>query len=238
MTTEEWAKNEVKIAMEKERKSAEKDKDAISIGYVNGCYDSALKAYHSLCEDGHSGMSWSITRNILIKLMKEIPLTPIEEDEDCWSGKHSLDGVQEQCIRRFSLFRRRQPDGTYKYHDIDLVATDYVYIDHISAFSSRNGEAICNLLFGDLIKFPYMPPTTCYRVRMIEFDNLTDDLGNEIYYVIYAKKPNGERTDLYDFYAFTASGAVKLDHDETYAKLTDKMKEELKVKLAYSESHM
>ena len=38
MTTEQWAKNEVDIAMDKERKAADKDKDnGIGVGYANAC---------------------------------------------------------------------------------------------------------------------------------------------------------------------------------------------------------
>ena len=68
MTTEEWAKNEVSIAMDKERKAADKE-GTVGVGYANSCYQSALKAYHCMCEDDHSGMSWSITANILIRLL-------------------------------------------------------------------------------------------------------------------------------------------------------------------------
>ena len=237
MTTEEWAKNEVRIALEKSEKANRGEADPISTSYVKSCYESALRAYHTLCEDGHSGMSWSITSRILINLMKDIPLTAIEEDEDCWSSEITL-GEQEQCIRRSSLFRKKKPDGTYEYHDIDLVATDYVYPDHISAFGSRNGDAICKMLYGDLVKFPYNPPTSCYRVRMIEFEGLTDEKGNDVYYVIFAKKPNGERTDLYSFYSFPMTGAEKQETAAIEAKLTPEMQKELQIKLEYSKSHM
>jgi hypothetical protein len=234
MTTEEWAKNEVRIAMEKERKAADKD-DGIGVGYVSACYDSALKAYHSLCEDGHSGMSWGVTASILTKLLYEAPLTPIEEDEDCWGSKDSFSG-EEQCLRRFSLFRRKQKDGTYKYHDIDLVATDYVYTDHISAFGSKNGDMICEMLYGELIKFPYCPSKERYRVRMIEFDNIHEN-GKPIYYVIFAQKPNGERTWLNDFYSLGWDGPKKLKAADVEPKLSEKDQKVLAEKLAYSNAH-
>lgn len=235
MTTEQWAKNEVAIAMDKERKKADKE-NGIGIGYVDACYQSALKAYHSMCEDEHSGMSWSITSNILIRLLREAPLTPIEEDEDCWSSKDSLDGVQEQCLRRFSLFRRKQPDGTYKYHDIDLVCTCYAEKDHFCTCSSNKGDLIAEKFFGPLIKFPYYPPTDRYHVRMIEFDNLCDEQGNEICYVISAKSPYGETKSIHDFYAFTAEGAKKLKAADVEPKLTEKDQNDLKENLAFSNS--
>ena len=51
MTTEQWAKNEVAIAMDKERKAADKvPTEAVGVGYANACYQSALKAYHCMCQ--------------------------------------------------------------------------------------------------------------------------------------------------------------------------------------------
>lgn len=49
----DWAKREVEIACKKEnpnRKEGEFD-------YGCACYESAIKAFESLCEDGHSGFS-------------------------------------------------------------------------------------------------------------------------------------------------------------------------------------
>ena len=236
MTTEEWAKNEVAIAMNKERKAADKDKDeGIGLGYVSACYQSALKAYHAMCEDEHSGMSWSITANILIRLLKEAPLTPIEEDEDCWSSKESLTG-EEQCIRRSSLFRGKQPDGTYKYHDIDLVCTCYAEKDHFCTCTSKKGDDIAEKFFGPLIKFPYYPSPDRYQVRMIEFDDLCDEDGNEICYVISAKSPKGETKTIHAFYAFTAEGPKKLNAADVEPKLSEKDQQDLKENLAFSDS--
>lgn len=234
MTTEQWAKNEVAIAMDKERKAADKE-GTVGVGYANSCYQSALKAYHCMCEDDHSGMSWSITANILIRLLRDSPLTPIEEDEDCWSSKDSLSG-EEQCLRRFSLFRREQQDGTYKYNDIDLVCTCYVEKDHFCTCTSNKGDIIAEMFFGPLIKFPYYPSTDRYQVRMIEFDNLCDEHGNEICYVISAKSPYGETEKIYGFYAFTSEGPEKLKISDVEPKLSEKDKKDLAEKLAFSES--
>lgn len=235
MTTEQWAKNEVAIAMDKERKAAEKEDGAIGVGYANACYQSALKAYHSMCEDDHSGMSWSITANILIRLLREAPLTAIEEDEDCWSSKESLTG-EDQCLRRFSLFRKKMPDGTYKYHDIDLVCTCYAKKDHFCTCTSRKGDLIAEMFFGPLITFPYYPSPDRYQVRMIEFDNLCDENGNEICYVISAKSPYGETKSIHDFYAFTAEGAKKLKAADVEPKLSKTDQKNMAESLAFSDS--
>ena len=65
MSMLDWAKKEVEIACKREnpdRKDGEWD-------YCCACYESALKAYESLCNDGHSGYSFGFTKNILIRLM-------------------------------------------------------------------------------------------------------------------------------------------------------------------------
>ena len=73
MTTEEWAEKEIEIACKKENPNW----DGKSFDYGCACYQSALKAYKSLCEDDHSGFSFGLTKNILIRLMNGLPLKPI-----------------------------------------------------------------------------------------------------------------------------------------------------------------
>lgn len=65
MSNLEWAKREVELACQKEnpnRKDGEFD-------YGCACYESALKAFESLCEDGHSGLSIGQTAAILNRLI-------------------------------------------------------------------------------------------------------------------------------------------------------------------------
>lgn len=98
-----WAEREVQIACKREapdRKDGEWD-------YGCDCYESALKAYKSLCEDGHSGLSFSLTKQILIRLMNHNPLTPIEDVPDVWNETHvSYDGsIAYQCNREFNLIQ-------------------------------------------------------------------------------------------------------------------------------------
>ena len=77
MSMIKWAENEVRIACEREnpnRKEGEFD-------YGCACYESALKAFKSLMEDGHSGYSIGFTKNILDRLIDGQPLTPITEED-------------------------------------------------------------------------------------------------------------------------------------------------------------
>lgn len=121
-----WATREVEIACKKEnpdRKDGEWD-------YGCACYESALKAYNSLLEDGHSGFSFSLTKSILIRLMNNLPLTPITDedffivnkdaipDDASWLARKGLKS-DIQCPRMSSLFRYETLDGKVSYHDID-----------------------------------------------------------------------------------------------------------------------
>ena len=118
MSMMEWAKREVEIASKRERG----DKPESEWDYGCACYDSALKAFESLCGDGHSGFSIGITKGILNRLIEGKPLTPIEDTEDVWNvcSRGENGGVATyQCKRMSSLFKDVYPDGTVKYHDND-----------------------------------------------------------------------------------------------------------------------
>lgn len=118
MSMIEWAEKEVELACKREapdRKDGEWD-------YGCACYESALKAYKCLCEDDHSGMSFGITKNILIHLMNGDPLTPIEDTDDIWNeccvNTHAR-FTGYQCKRKSSLFKNVYGDGRVKYNDVD-----------------------------------------------------------------------------------------------------------------------
>lgn len=115
-----WAVNEINIAT--------KNEDSYGIE----CYNSALRAYESLCNDGHSGCSWGFTKNILIQLMEGRPLTPIT-DEDFTLDNDDIHTPEDylkdaglvssiQCKRMSSLFKEEHIDGTITYSDNDRVS--------------------------------------------------------------------------------------------------------------------
>lgn len=118
MSMLEWAKREVEIACKRENP----DKKEGEFDYGCACYESALKAFESLCEDGHSGMSIGFTKNILNRLIDGKPLTPIEDTDDVWSKRHrskDLPYVTFQCKRMSSLFKNVYNDGHVEYTDVD-----------------------------------------------------------------------------------------------------------------------
>ena len=98
----DWAKREVELACKREnpeRKEGEFD-------YACACYESALKAYNSLMEDGHSVASIQFTKDILNRLIDGKPIMPIEDIDDIWlNGVDFGDYVSYQCSRMSSLFK-------------------------------------------------------------------------------------------------------------------------------------
>lgn len=118
MSMKDWAKNEVEIACEKEKSDGKSDE----WDYGCACYESALKAYMSLLEDNHTGLSFSITKGILERLMHNKPLTPIVDEDFVEKGDLIEDSEMKttiQCSRMISLFKKKALDGTIVYKDID-----------------------------------------------------------------------------------------------------------------------
>lgn len=126
MSLETWAEKEIELACQRERDSAAKVGHEEDAEYGIACYKSALKAFKSLLEDGHSGMSISITRQILNQLILGEPLSPIIGEDDEWEDV-SYEGMPEGVIEEYqnkrmsSLFKYVHEDGTVKYSDVQRV---------------------------------------------------------------------------------------------------------------------
>lgn len=168
MSMSDWAKREVEIACKREapdRKDGEWD-------YGCACYESALKAYLCLMEDGHSGFSFGMTRQILNRLMEGKPLTPIDDVPENWNYIHedSEDGSKKyQCRRMSSLFKYIYPDGHVRYSDCER----YYCIDVDAPHISYSGGGASDILDDSFpITFPYNPPSGKYKITTREY--LTD----------------------------------------------------------------
>lgn len=184
----DWAKREVEIACKKEnpnRKEGEFD-------YGCACYESALKAFESLCEDGHSGFSIKMTQAILNRLLNVEPLTPIEDTDDIWNKcSRPKDGPEVyQCSRIFSLFKNIYPDGSVKYSDNNRVCCVNINDPNDTYFSGLV-KRIIDKMFP--ITMPYMPGKP-FRVYCEDFstDKKNGDFDTVgIYYAL--KEENGEQ---------------------------------------------
>lgn len=207
MSMMDWARREVEIACEREapdRKDGEWD-------YGCACYESALKAYESLCGDGHSGFSWGITKQILMRLMDGKPLTPIEDTEDIWNLITERDGVKTyQCKRMGSLFKDVDPDGNVSYHDNDRVSVHEENSD--TYWHSGHANKIIGKMFP--IHMPYIPESKPYVVEVKEF--LTDRKNGDYDTVVYEGiiKPNGERIPVKRYFADSEHGMKEITYDE------------------------
>lgn len=189
MSMLDWAKREVEIACKKEnpnRKEGEFD-------YGCACYESALKAFESLCEDGHTVFSIKMTQAILVRLLDGQPLTPVEDTDDVWNicGRSESDEKKTyQCKRMYSLFKDVYADGTVKYKD-----NNYCYCVNIHNPNCTYSSGLVSNIIYDMfpIVMPYMPGKP---IKVYCEDFLTDKKNGDfdtvgIFYAL--KTENGEQ---------------------------------------------
>lgn len=209
MSMTEWAKREVELACKREapnRKDGEWD-------YGCACYESALKAYLSLMEDEHSGMSFGFTRQILSRLMEGKPLTPIEDNPEEWNEIYQdEDGtVQYQCRRMSSLFKYVDKDGAVRYSDVNRVTCHNMNepkISYHSGFASR----LLNTMHP--ISMPYNPPIGQWEFCCEEWltDRKNGDFDTWAYLTL--KKPDGETMAIFRYFKDGENGAVEIPVEE------------------------
>ena len=214
-----WAENECRIACKRE--NPDYDFNSNEFDYGCGCYKSALKAYNSLLEDGHSGMSFGFTKNILIRLMEGKPLTAITDDDffsvergteeypaesDEWLESQGLKS-DLQCPRMSSLFRRETLDGKIKYHDVNRAY--YVNADNEDDTYYSNTYFLDELI---PITMPYYPPVKPYKIyeRTFLFDKNNGDFDTRG--ILYMITPDGEKIDL---------NIYKAEKDKKFVDITE-----------------
>ena len=211
-----WAKREVEIACKKEnpeRKEGEFD-------YGCACYESALKAFNCLMDDGHSGMSISFTKNILNRLIEGKPLTPIEDTDDVWNYiSDENDGAKlYQSNRMHALFKRIYPDGAVKYDDIDRVVC--VDVNNKTSYHSGLVRAVVNEIHP--ITMPYSP----YSVEVHCEDFLFDEKNGDFDTVGIFKMilPNGDVKEINKFYKEDGLDFQGITYEEYCERKSSKIK--------------
>lgn len=221
-----WAEREIEIACKHERgDSGSKDGEW---DYGCACYESALKAYKSLMEDGHTGFSIGMTKYILNRLIEHKPLTPIEDKEDVWNDISDISGgcVNYQCKRMSSLFKYVYPDGTIKYRDVNRFYG--VNLDNPNgSYHSGLIDRVMEELYP--IRMPYFP-TKSFKVVCEEF--LTDRNNGDFDTIgmLYFIDPDGVRMELNRYFKEVENDFVEIDKDEyeerrvMYQKLLEEMK--------------
>lgn len=215
----DWAEREVKIACKKED------------GYGAGCYKSALKAFHSLMDDGHSGCSIGFTQSILNRLIEGKPLTPIDDDPDLWnecSGYDNEGKAVYQNARMFGLFKDVFPDGTIKFHDVDRVTLVEIEDDGTeTTWHSGLASKLVDEIVGP-ITLPYYPKAKPYKVYAQQFDSVNAEVGCfDTSHIIKIVDPDGNEIPCERFYAETVDDMVEIDKDE-YLRREKSYREKLK----------
>lgn len=186
MSMKKWAEREVELACKNDKCDE----------YMNMCAKSALKVYNVLLEEGYSGFSINITRSILNRLIDGKPLMPIEDTDDNWVYRYTVNNIKTyRCTRMSGLFKDVYEDGTIEYKDNNYC----VGIDIDTGVSYTNGlvSKIVREMFP--ITMPYYP-TKSIKVYTETF--LTDKRNGDfdtrgIYYLI---KPDGEKIEINRFF--------------------------------------
>ena len=221
---DDWAAREIDLACQSERESSEGTDDW---DYGVACYESALRAYRSLMQDGHSGFSIQITKSILNRLIDGKCLTPIEDTEDIWNEvtreMDAKDGRREfQCKRMSSLFKTVTSDGTTTFSDVDRVCGVNINSPDL-VFTNGLMTRLIDKLFP--ITMPYLPSTKKYRVFSEDFlvDPKNGDYDTVAY--LYILTPNDKRIELNRYFKEESGKMVpieKAEYEERKAKRVDK----------------
>lgn len=212
MNLMDWAKKEVELACAREKEASKDSKDDLS-AYGCACYESALRAFKSLTEDGHSGMSIGITKQILIRLIDMKPLTPIEDTDDIWHFSHTRDDGTKtyQCNRMSSFFKDVHPDGSISYHDINRC---YCVTESNPGVLYHNG--FISNIFDKMypVTMPYIPHTNPAKIVCEEF--LTDPKNGDFdtIAILYIIDFEGKRVDVNRYFKETESSFVEIDRLE------------------------
>lgn len=202
----DWAEREVELACKKED------------GYGAGCYRSALKAFRSLCADGHSGCSIGITKSILNRMIDGKPLTPIEDTPDVWIECCWGDDVGKavyQNSRMPGLFKDVYPDGTISYHDNDRAVLIEIKDDGSeSSWCGKLAHDVVDEIAGS-ITLPYFPENTPYKVYVKQFDSVNAEPGCiDTTHVIRVVSPDGTAIPIERYYAETMDGMEQIGRVE------------------------
>lgn len=212
----DWAKREVRIACEKGNINMKKE----DLDYKRACYESALKAFKSLYEDGHTGFSIKITQDILVRLLDGKPLTAIEDTDDAWNlCSCPKDGPElYQHKRMSSLFKHVYSDGTVRYNDVDRSYCVNIH-DLNDTYSSGLVSRIIDEMFP--ITMPYMPgkPIIVYCEEFLTGKTNGDFDTVGVFYVWKTENGKPEKIEINRFFKDSDDEKVnwtEISKDEYY----------------------
>lgn len=184
--------------------------------YGRACYESALKAFNSLCEDGHSGFSIGSTKAILNRLINNKPLLPIEDTDDVWNDISDISGlkgeeVNYQCKRMPSLFKYVYADGTVEYIDVDRY-----HGANINCLDATYRSGLIDTVMDELypITMPYMPADRAFKIYTEDFLVDPSKGDYDTVGILYAITPSLERVEINRYFKETEEVFDEIDKAE------------------------
>ena len=196
----EWAENEIRLACKKENPNYVLGGDNFDYGCA--CYESALKLYKIIMDNTteHSGSSFNLTLDILNRLTKKLPLTPIEDIESDWVyiiDRHNGDKVYGN--KRYTFLDKiiNKDTGEITYSDTNR----FICID----INDRNNHYYSGLVKSVLdkvrpIKLPYYPHNNPIKVYCEDFLCNKENGDFDTVGIFYAVLPDGNQIDIDKFY--------------------------------------
>lgn len=208
MSVDAWAKREIELVKHELTKEG-----SDNYHYFFRCLDSALKAFNSLTEDGHSGASIELTFLILQRLIHGLPLTPIEENTS-WVKSHvnDSDTTTLQCARMSSLFKDISKDGNITYNDVNRVLCVNKDIPTTPAWYSGFVSKLVDSIYP--IKFPYYPSDDPIIVYVSEHTTSTKE-DFDTMCIDSLKLPEGEKQEVKRFFIKDTDGNSWIEIDES-----------------------
>lgn len=191
----DWAKQELTLYVEKHEKSEK------TILAAYGAFLEFLERAEDLENPGEAGA-------ILIHLLLEDPLTPIEDDEEHWEQVWKYDASDigkdqatslHQCKRRGSLFKRVDYDydsktGLEKISYSDLERAICVDIETGQSYQPENLE-LSVLDDVDPIQMPYTP-TDKIKIFVDRFRYYKDSLDFDTMGILAIMKPKEDAKEI------------------------------------------
>ena len=220
MSMLEWAKKEVELAKIIEAKDLKEGE----FDYGGACYDSALKAFKSLAEDGHSGMSIKLTQQILNRLIDGKPLLPIEDREDIWNEvtRNKKDNIIiYQCSRMSSLFKYVYENSKVTYSDIDRS-----YCFDITNPDMRYSFGLVTNIIDEMfpITMPYSPANERIKVCCEDFLYSPDGGDFDSVGILYVEDPDNKRINVSRFFKEADKKWVEISDVEYNVRKINKVK--------------
>lgn len=216
--------------------------------YGDMCLKSAVDAYCAFCTvrlgDGSelTNGDWVFTRDILHKMMNDLPLTPVEEGEDCWQhvGRGPDGSKRYQCTRIFSFFKDVYPDGRVDYRDDWVVAAEVHDDGSTSYWNSGVCAKLAEEMFGPFVKFPYNGCTSRYKVYRKCFNSVDGDPGSyDMVWIQYILTPDGKKVPINRYLVEQKGGDDKsVTADEFLATLREREPEITKFRRTRAENRI